>query len=100
MKTLNRADIPEDFSYYRTGSCVFYEYYQHYYTGFTERIGTGYEYIKADRILGTRLYSVIAEKIDIEPTHESLASIGIHHALVYWAPMRKIEKPLGWIRLP
>ena len=28
MKTLLRQDIPEDFSYYRTGSRVFYEYYK------------------------------------------------------------------------
>ena len=26
MQTISRADIPEDFSYYRTGSKVFYEY--------------------------------------------------------------------------
>jgi len=68
MKTLSRSDIPSDFTYYRTESRVFYEYSRKYFVGMTLKIGKGYEYIKAGKILGLPFWMVIAEKIDREPT--------------------------------
>ena len=39
MKTLSRSLIPTDFSYYRTGSRVFFDYYKKYTDNIVERIG-------------------------------------------------------------
>ncbi len=100
MKTLSRSDIPPDFIYYRTGSRVFYEYYKKYFVGMTLKIGKGYEYIKAGKILGLPFWMVIAEKIDRESTWEFLKKNWIQHGIIYWAPLRQIQKPLWWIRLP
>ena len=100
MKTLSRSDIPADFTYYRTWSRVFYEYYKKYFVGMTMKIGKGYEYIKAWKILGLPFWMVIAEKVDIEPKREFLSKNWIRHGIVYWAPYRQMQKPLWWIRLP
>ena len=83
MKTILRSDIPKDFSYYRTGSKVFYEYYKNYTELIIHRIGKRYEFLRAGRIIGN-IYSVIIEKIDTEPTREILKKIGIHHGIVFW----------------
>lgn len=83
MKTLSRSLIPTDFTYYRTGSRVWYDYYRKYTRLIIHRIGSGYEFIKAGRIIGN-IYSVIAEKIDIEPTREILEPLGIKHGIIFW----------------
>lgn len=83
MKTISREHIPEDFSYYRTGSKVFYEYYKQYSRLLIHRIGTGYEFIRAGKILGN-IYSIIAEKIDREPTPELMRSLGMDHGIIFW----------------
>jgi len=67
MKTIPRESIPDDFSYYRTGSRVFYEYYRKYTRLIIERVGDGYEFMKIGKIVGN-FYSIIAEKIDTEPS--------------------------------
>ncbi len=99
MKTLDRSDIPQDFIYYRTGSKVFYDYYAHYSRKMTEMTGEWYEFFKAGRICWN-FYSVIFEKIDIEPTREFLMRFWIHHGVVFWCPRRITVKPKWWIRLP
>lgn len=99
MKTLSRHLIPKDFTYYRTGSKVFYDYYKKYTDLIIERVGDGYEFIKAGRFLGP-LYTVIVEKIDVEMTPEKLRKYGIHHGIIFWAPLRQVERPDGWIRFP
>lgn len=99
MKTLLRQDIPEAFTYYRTGSRVFYAYYQKYSHLFIHRIGKWCDFIRAGRIIGN-IYSVIAEKTDIEPTNLFLRSLWIEHGIVFWWPMRCIEKPRWWWRIP
>ena len=99
MKTILRSDIPKDFSYYRTGSKVFYEYYKNYTELIIHRIGKRYEFLRAGRIIGN-IYSVIIEKIDTEPTREILKKIGIHHGIVFWWPMRVMKRPKWWFKLP
>lgn len=99
MKTLPRSDIPADFSYYRTGSEVFYEYYKKYTKLIIDRRDDTYSFIKAGRIFSS-FYSVIAEKIDQEPSLEHLRSLGIWHGIIFWWPMRLMHRPKWWIRLP
>ena len=99
MKTLDRSDIPEDFTYYRSGSRVFYEYYKKYTKMIVFRIGKWYEFIKAWRIIGN-IYRVNVEKIDQEPTVEKVRKQGTKHGVIWWWPMHKKEKPKGWFRLP
>ncbi len=99
MKTLSRSDIPWDFVYYRTGSKVFYDYYAHYSQKMTEKIWVWYEFFKAGKIYW-EFYSVIFEKLDIEPTRAFLGKFGIRHGVVFWCPRRILEKPKWWIRLP
>ncbi len=99
MKTLLRSDIPQDFSYYRTGSKVFYEYYKKYSHLLIFRIGKWYEFIRARKIIGN-IYSVIAEKTDIEPNRSLLWSLWIEHGIIFWWPMRVMEKPKWWFRIP
>ena len=83
MQTLNRKDIPEDFSYYRTGSKVFFDYYQNHKRLILHRLGSGYAFLRAARIIGN-IYSVIVEKADREPTREYLRTLGMHHGIVFW----------------
>lgn len=99
MKTILRQDIPEDFSYYRTGSQVFFDYYQKYKRLLIHRTGRWYEFLRAGKIIGN-IYSVIVEKADREPTAEYLRTLGIHHGIVFWWPMRILEKPQWWIKIP
>ncbi len=99
MKTLLRSDIPWDFAYYRTGSKVFYDYYRQHSRLLLHRIDEGYTFLRAGHVFGNT-YSVIAEKIDIEPTPELLRSIGIHHGIVFWWPMRVMNRPKWWIPIP
>ncbi len=83
MKTLARSDIPRDYTYYRTGSRVWYDYYKKYTQLVIHRIGSGYEFIKAGPIVG-KIYSIIVEKIDTEPSSEMLAKLGIKHGIIFW----------------
>lgn len=83
METIDRSQIPADFSYYRTGSRVFFEYYRKHSKMLIHRVGKGYEFIKAGRIIGN-IYAVNAEKIDQEPTLETLRQIGIRHGIIWW----------------
>ena len=47
MKTILREDIPLDFSYYRTGSRVFYDYYKKHTKLLIQRMTSGYEFLRA-----------------------------------------------------
>jgi hypothetical protein len=99
MKTVLRQDIPLDFTYYRTGSRVFYEYCARYFRGVTHRVGEGYIFFRAIRIFGLPFYSIAAEKVDANPL-DHIQALGIEHGVIFWAPLRRTEKPKGWIRLP
>jgi lipid II:glycine glycyltransferase (peptidoglycan interpeptide bridge formation enzyme) len=46
------------------------------------------------------LWSVTVEKNDFEVTREYLKSIWISHGIIYWTPIRRLEKPIDWFRLP
>jgi hypothetical protein len=99
MKTLQRKDIPEDFVYYRTASRVFLDFYKKFTKLKIIETGVGSQFMKAGRIT-RNFFSVIADRIDIEPSKEFLQSQGILHAFVFWSPMRIMEKPKGWLRMP
>ena len=99
MHTLLRQDIPLDFTYYRTGSRVFYQYCKKYFKGVTHRVGTGYVFFRAIRIFGLPFYSIAAEKVDENPLNH-IQALGIEHGVIFWAPLRNTIKPKGWIRLP
>lgn len=74
MKTISRSEIPEDYTYYRTGSKVFYEYTKKYTSNIVEKIGKGYEFFTAMRFLGG-FSSISVEKQDEELTKEKLANL-------------------------
>ena len=99
MKTILRSDIPRDFSYYRTGSRVFYEYYQKFTTYLIRKIWTGYEFLLAFRII-PGFWSITVEKSDTEITRKVLDMHDISHGIVFWTPMRLMEKPAWWWRVP
>ncbi len=99
MKTLPRSSIPIDFSYYRTGSRLFYDYYRRYTNLIIERIGKWYEFWTAWQLL-PGCWSVIIEKNDAEITKERLQKSWISHGIICWTPMRRTEKPRGWWRVP
>jgi hypothetical protein len=99
MKSLHRSLIPLDFSYYRTGSRVFYEYYRKYSSSIVERIGKWYEFWTAWQAL-PGWWSVTIEKQDTELSVTDLKKSGISHGIIWWTPMRRIEKPRWWWRLP
>lgn len=100
MKTLLRQDIPEDYTYYRTGSQVFFEYYKNYTSLLVARIGKDYEFLKARKLLGGAYWSITVEKIDYEVTTEELQKLGIHRGIIFWTPKRLTTMPKGWYRLP
>lgn len=100
MKTILRQDIPEDYTYYRSGSQAFFEYYKKYSSLLVARIGKGYEFLKARKLLGGAYWSVTVEKINHEVTQEELHKLGIHRGIVFWTPKSITEKPKGWYRLP
>lgn len=101
MKTLNRADIPEDFVYYRTGSEVFYEYFREFYWWDIIRIPRkSYEFMRIESWLGGLWHTIDAEKIDIEPDIAALEQSWYNHGIIFWSPLRRQEKPKWWIRLP
>ncbi|MBX9809242.1 GNAT family N-acetyltransferase [Candidatus Gracilibacteria bacterium] len=99
LKTIARSLIPENFSYYRTGSRVFYEYYKKYTNLVVEKTGKGYEFFRAFRVF-PGFYSVINEKNDTELTTQILKKSGISHGIIWWTPSRIMQKPKGWLRLP
>lgn len=74
MKTLSRHLIPEDFSYYRTGSKIFYDYYRQYTKLIIDRIGYGHQFMKAGKVF-PNFYSIIVEKIDVAPSLERLREL-------------------------
>lgn len=98
MKTLHRKDIPTDFSYYRTGSKVFFEYYKKYSSKVIP-LGRNNEFITAFQIL-PGFWTISAEKHDIEITPDFLLKNGIYHGIVWWTPMHDTEKPKWWLRVP
>jgi hypothetical protein len=99
MKTLSRSLIPSDFSYYRTGSRVWFDYYQKFTRSIIGKIGSGYEFFTAFRVF-PGFYSISVEKHDEEITISKLKESGILHGIVWWTPLRKTEKPKGWWRVP
>lgn len=99
MKTISRKDIPLDYIYYRTGSRVFLDYYKKFTRLKIMETWFGSQFIKAGKVT-KKFYSVIADRIDIEPNREFLWKHGIEHAFVFWTPMRRMAKPKWWVRLP
>ncbi len=99
MHILHRSLIPKDFTYYRTGSKVFYEYYRDCTNIKTLLTWDNFEFIKAWRMFGN-FYSIIAEKLDREPTHAFFRKQWIDHGIIFWSPRRRTEKPKWWISLP
>ncbi len=99
MKTLSRSFIPLDFTYYRTGSRLFYEYYCKYTNNIIERIGNWYEFWTGFQIF-PGVWSVTLEKNDTELTQTELQKSWISHGIIWWTPMRRLEKPVWWWRVP
>ncbi|MDD2694280.1 MAG: GNAT family N-acetyltransferase [Candidatus Gracilibacteria bacterium] len=99
MKTLSRNLIPEDFSYYRTASKVFRDYYEKYTGLIIGTLGKYNGFFIAFHVL-PYFWSITSEKHDEEITREKLRSVGIPHGIVFWTPHRRIEKPKGWWRVP
>ncbi len=99
MKTLERKDIPADFTYYRTASRIFYEYSMRYVREKIIKIGEKYGFAMASCFFPW-LWSVHIEKHDEEITRETLRKYNISHGIMYWAPLRRGTKPKGWYRLP
>ncbi len=99
MKTISRSLIPIDFSYYRTGSKVFFDYYRKYTNNIVERIGKWYEFWIAWQIL-PGWWSVTIEKNDTELTDDILKKSWISHGIIWWTPMRRLDKPRWWWRVP
>ncbi|MBC7498565.1 GNAT family N-acetyltransferase [Candidatus Gracilibacteria bacterium] len=99
MKTLSRSLIPNDFIYYRSGSRVFFDYYRKYTNNIVERIGKGYEFWTAWHIF-PGCWSIIVEKNDTELTRIDLKKAGISHGIIWWTPMRRLDKPAGWWKVP
>ncbi len=99
MKTLSRSLIPPDFTYYRTGSRLFYEYYRRYTSHIVSRIGQWYEFWIAWNIF-PGWWSVTIEKNDTELTITDLKKSGISHGIIWWTPMRAMEKPKWWWQVP
>lgn len=99
MKPLHRSLIPTDFSYYRTGSRVFFDYYRKYSQSITEQIGKWYEFWTAWQAL-PGWWSVTIEKQDTELSVTDLKKSWISHGIIWWTPMRRVEKPKWWWRVP
>ncbi len=99
MKTLLRQHIPEDFVYYRTGSRVFYDHYANNTRLVVGKAGRWHEFFTAYQIF-PGFWSINHEKHDTELSDELLASYGIRHGIIFWAPLRLIEKPAWYHRLP
>ena len=99
MKTLLRSLIPTDFSYYRTGSRVFHDYYRKYTNNIVERIGKWYEFWTGFQIF-PGVWSVSVEKNDTEITRAELQKSWISHGIIWWTPIRVLEQPAGWWRAP
>ncbi len=99
MKPLSRSLIPSDFSYYRTGSRVFFDYYRKYTNNIVERIGKWYEFWTGFQIF-PGVWSVSVEKNDTELTRTELQKSWISHGIIWWTPIRRLEKPTGWWRVP
>lgn len=101
MKTLLRQDIPEDFTYYRTGSEIFRTYYREFYWWDIVDVADKHpQFMRIERWLGGLWHTVDAEKIDTEPDIHALRRSWYNHGIVFWSPLRRGEKPKGWIRLP
>lgn len=99
MKTIHRSEIPNEYTYYRTGSQVFYEYYKNISSLVVHRIGKWYEFLKAMQFF-PGLWSVSIEKHDEEVQVESLKKLWIHHGVIFWTPIRIMQMPIGWIQMP
>lgn len=99
MKTLSRSFIPTDYSYYRTGSRIWFDYYQKFTRSIIGKIWKWYEFFTAFRVF-PGFYSISVEKHDEEITRSKLKESGISHGIVWWTPLRKTDKPKGWWRVP
>lgn len=99
MKTILRQNLPLDFTYYRTGSKVFYDYYRKHTKLLIHRMTFWYEFLRAWKIYKD-FYSIIVEKIDQEPNSKILSSLDIYHGILFWSPLRRVEMPKWWFRLP
>lgn len=99
MKTLPRSDIPIDYTYYRTGSRIWFDYYKKFTRLLIWKIGSGYEFFTAFQAL-PGFYSITVEKNDIEINREILKKSWISHGIVWWTPIRKTDKSRGWWRVP
>jgi hypothetical protein len=74
MKTIHRSLIPEDYTYYRTGSRVFLEYFQKCTSLVVGLIGKGSEFFIAFHVF-PGFWSVTVEKQDTEIDIRSLRDL-------------------------
>lgn len=101
MKQLDRNDIPEWYTYYRSHSEAYFDYEMR---GADARkvtiieVKEGYAFIR--HFFGWLFSLAIFEKSDIEPSRELLARYGMKRGLVLWAGWKK-SKPDGshWWKL-
>ena len=101
MKNLLRQNIPEDFVYYRTGSEIFYQYSKKFFWwDIVEVPEHSPQFLRIERFFWWKWNWIEAEKIDEEPDITLLKSIGYAHGIVFWAPLRRVEKPKWWLRIP
>lgn len=99
VKTLMRNLIPEDYVYYRSGSKVFFEYLSQFRSYIVKQVTKKWEFFSAVQIL-PGFWSVNLEKVDFELSKSYLSQYGIHHGIICWTPLRTIDKPKWWLRVP
>ena len=99
MKTISRASIPADYTYYRTGSRVFYDYYTKYTKRIVQKTWKWNEFYTALRMF-PGFWNITVEKQDEELDREDLKKLWISHGIIFWTPLRKMQKPKWWLRLP
>lgn len=90
MKRLDRAEIPEDFFYYRSHSGTYFSWVLH------NAGKKGVEQVKENGFYGyvehffRKTFSVAwFEKCDFVPDRETLQKYGFRRGLVFWSGWRK-----------
>ncbi len=99
MKTLPRNIIPLSYRYYRSSTTLFYDYYKKYSSSLIQMIEGTQDFYFISRIF-LWFYSISLIKIDFLLTPEYLKKFRISHGIIFWTPLRIIEKPIGWYKLP
>jgi hypothetical protein len=74
MRTISRADIPADYTYYRTHSQAFFTYVRGFLGTYCQQIAGTYQFFRIDRFLPF-LPIVSYEKVDTEPDIAHIKSL-------------------------